>query len=193
MNSDSSDFHDGLDDSNMKITGIKKITVQTIPKNKRTHPMNTTVKDVMITQFHTLRPDMPISEAVGMFKRAAEQESRKIFGMMVTDPEGRLIGMLSMYDILLFIRPKHIQIWGMMDDVDIAGLVEDACKKARDIRVDDLMTTEVITVTPDTHLLVVLDIMISKHIRRIPVLEGDRIQGIVYISDFFYHLVDQLI
>ncbi|MFP4350521.1 MAG: CBS domain-containing protein, partial [Desulfococcaceae bacterium] len=128
-----------------------------------------------------------------MFKRAAEAEGRKIFGMMVTDAEGRLIGMLSMYDIMLFIRPKHIQIWGMMDDVDIAGLVEEACKKARDIRVDDLMTAEVITVTPDTHLLVVLDIMISKHIRRIPVLEGDRIQGIVYISDFFYHLVDQLI
>ncbi len=155
--------------------------------------MNTTVKDVMITRYHALRPDMPISEAVGMFKRAAEEEGRKIFGMMVTDAEGRLIGMLSMYDILLFIRPKHIQIWGMMDDVDIAGLVEAACKKARDIRVDDLMTTEVVTVTPDTHLLVVLDIMISKHIRRIPVLEDDRIQGIVYISDFFYHLVDQLI
>ncbi len=38
--------------------------------------------------------------------------------MMVTDAEDRLLGMLSMYDILLLIRPKHIQVWGMMEDVD---------------------------------------------------------------------------
>jgi len=41
-------------------------------------------------------------------------------------------------------------------------------------------------------LLVILDIMIKKHIRRIPVVEGDKIKGIVYISNLFYHLLDRL-
>jgi signal-transduction protein with cAMP-binding, CBS, and nucleotidyltransferase domain len=88
--------------------------------------------------------------------------------MMVTDEDGRLIGMLSMYDILLLIRPKHIQVWGMMEDVDVSGLVDIACQKAKSILVGDIMTPEVLTITPDTHLLVILDIMIKKHIRRIP-------------------------
>jgi CBS domain-containing protein len=155
--------------------------------------MRATAKDVMSTKFHTLLPDNPISEAVKMFKKASEEEQKKVFGMMVTNDEDRLIGMLSMYDILLFVRPKHIHIWGMMEDIDIAGLVDNACEKAKSILVGDIMTTDVITVTPDTHLMIILDIMIKKHIRRIPVLEEEKAVGIVYVSNLFYHLLDRLI
>jgi CBS domain-containing protein len=151
-----------------------------------------TAKDVMSTNFHTLHPDIPINEAVKMFKRASEEEKQNVFGMMVTGDDGRLVGMLSMYDILLFIRPKHIHIWGMMDDIDIAGLIENTCERAKSILVGDIMTTEVITVAPETHLMMILDIMIKKHIRRIPVLEAEKAIGIVYISNFFYHLLDRL-
>lgn len=154
--------------------------------------MKATAKDVMYTEFNTLRPDIPISEAVRMFRKASEKEKKKVFGMMVTDDAGRLIGMISMYDILLFIRPKHIHIWGMMEDIDIEGLVDNACKKARSILVGDIMTTDVITVKPETHLMMILDIMIKKHVRRIPVLDVDKAIGIVYISDLFYHLLERL-
>lgn len=154
--------------------------------------MKATAKDVMYTEFNTLRSDIPISEAVRMFRKASEKEQKKVFGMMVTDDAGRLIGMISMYDILLFIRPKHIHIWGMMEDIDIEGLVDNACKKARSILVGDIMTTDVITVKPETHLMMILDIMIKKHVRRIPVLDGDKAIGIVYISDLFHHLLERL-
>ena len=130
--------------------------------------MKTTAQDVMTTRFHTLKPGISIAEAVMQFKTASQEEQQKVFGMMVTDEDGRLIGMLSMYDILLLIRPKHIQVRGMMEDVDVSGLVDIACQKAKSIFVGDIMTPEVLTITPDTHLLVILDIMIKKHIRRIP-------------------------
>jgi CBS domain-containing protein len=152
-----------------------------------------TAKDVMTTKFYTLLPDIHITEAVKMFKKASDIEQQKVFGMMVTDEDGRLIGMLSMYDILLFIRPKHIHIWGMMEDIDTDGLIDRACEKAKTILVEDIMTTDLITVTKDTHLMMVLDIMIKKHIRRIPVLDKEKAIGIVYISNLFYHLLDRLI
>ena len=152
-----------------------------------------TAKDVMTTNFHTLQPDIHITEAVKRFKKASEIEQKKVFGMMVTDEDGRLIGMLSMYDILLFMRPKHIHIWGMMEDIDTEGLIDRACEKAKTILVGDIMTTDLITVSKDTHLMMVLDIMIKKHIRRIPVLEEEKAIGIVYISNLFYHLLDRLI
>ncbi len=154
--------------------------------------MKARAKEVMYTEFNTLRPDIHISEAVRMFRKASEKEQKKVFGMMVTDDTGRLIGMISMYDILLFIRPKHIHIWGMMEDIDIEGLVDNACKKAQSILVGDIMTTDVITVKPETHLMMILDIMIKKHVRRIPVLDGDKAIDIVYISDLFYHLLERL-
>lgn len=151
-----------------------------------------TAKDVMTEQFYTLAPDISIGEAVKMFKTAGRETGQNVFGMMVTDKNGRLVGMLSMYDILLFIRPKHIHIWGVMDDIDIDTLMANACERARSIRVGDIMTTDVVTVAPDTHLMMVLEIMVKRHIRRIPVLENEKAVGIVYISSFFYHLFDRL-
>jgi len=153
--------------------------------------MKKTARDIMNTRFHTLTPDTPISEAVKLFKRASQQEGRKIFGMMVLDSDGNLTGMLSMYDILLFMRPKHIHVWGMMDDIDIAGLVDRACEKAKSIQVGDIMAPEVITISPATHKLLILDIMIKKHVRRLPVVEDGRLLGIVYISDLFYDVLDR--
>uniref|UniRef100_A0A832A171 CBS domain-containing protein n=1 Tax=Desulfacinum infernum TaxID=35837 RepID=A0A832A171_9BACT len=153
--------------------------------------MKTLAKEVMSTDFETLKPDLPLNEAVQAFRRASAK-GRKIFGMMVTDEQNRLIGMLSMYDILLFMRPKHIHIWGHMDDIDVEGIMDVACERARAVRVGDIMTTEVITVTPDTHVLRVMDLMIKKHIRRLPVLDRGEIQGIIYISDLFYDLLERL-
>ncbi len=62
--------------------------------------MKTTAQDVMTTRFHTLKPGISIAEAVVLFKKASQEEQQKVFGMMVTGEDGRLIGMLSMYDIL---------------------------------------------------------------------------------------------
>jgi CBS domain-containing protein len=151
-----------------------------------------TARDVMVSTFHTLSPKFSIEEAAKLFKTASELEQRRIFGLIVTDQSGRLIGMMSMYDILLFIRPKHVQVWGMMDDINIAGLMEEICSRAKSVLVEDIMTTDLITVTPDTSVMFILDIMITKHIRRIPVVEDGKVEGIVYISDLFFNLINEL-
>jgi len=155
--------------------------------------MGMTARDVMDTTFHTLLPQTPIAEAAREFIRASEEQKQRVFGMMVIDEQGRLVGMLSMYDILLLLRPKHIHIWGEMIDIDMTGLIDEACRRAKSILVGDIMTTDLITITADTHLQMILDIMIKKHIRRIPVLENGKVVGIVYLSKVFYHLVEQLI
>jgi len=149
--------------------------------------------DIMQTRFHTLAPGDTIAEAVKYFESAGESEKKKIFGLMVTDPSDRLVGMLSMYDILLFIQPKHIQIWGEMDDLDPAVLYEERLEQVKSILVGDIMTAEVVTITPDTHLMVIADVMIKKHIRRLPVVEDHEVVGIVYVSDVFHHLLEKFI
>ena len=154
--------------------------------------MGTKAKDVMDTRYHALSPEHTIAEAVHRFREAGRKEGKRIFGMMVTDGEGRLLGMLSMYDILLFMRPKHVHIWGEMEDIDLDGLLENVFKKAAAILVGDIMTTDVVTVGPETHVMMILDLMIKKHIRRFPVLKDGRIVGMVYISDLFSYLFKNL-
>jgi CBS domain-containing protein len=150
-------------------------------------------RDIMQTGFHTLSPKDTIAEAVGHFQSAVEDEGKKIFGLMVTDENDHLVGMLSMYDILLFIQPKHVHIWGEMEDIDPTQLYDERLEKVKSILVDDIMTTEVVTITPDTHLMVIADIMIKKHIRRLPVVDGKEVVGIVFVSDVFQHLLKKFI
>ena len=54
------------------------------------------------------------------------------------------------------------------------------------------MTPDVVTVGPNANLMMVLDTMIKKHVRRLPVVEEQRIIGIVYISDLFSQLLERI-
>ncbi len=146
-------------------------------------------RDVMDSRFHLLHPRDTLSRAVEMFQTASREEKRKIFGLMVVDDEDRLVGMISMYDILLFLQPKHVRIWSEMEEPDLDQLFTELLERAKGIEAGDIMTTEVVTISPDTHLLAVADIMLKKHVRRLPVTENGRIIGIVYISSLFHHML----
>lgn len=149
-------------------------------------------RDVMKTSFYSLRPEMTVSEAIKHFKQASEEQHRRVFGMIVSDEAGRLVGMFSMYDVLLLIRPKHTHVWGIMTDLEVSGLLEVIAERAQSVRVQDLMTCNVVTIEPDTHVMQILDIMIRKHVRRLPVVNEGVIEGVVYLSDLFYFLVNEL-
>ena len=154
--------------------------------------MGLTARDVMDTRFHTLRPEDTVADAVRTLHEAGRETGQTVFGVMVTDTEGRLLGMLSIYDIFLLLRPKHIHIWGEMEDLEVTGILEAACRRANGMLVGDIMTTQVVTITPETHLLLIIDIMIKRHIRRLPVLENGKIVGMVYFSRVFNHLRELL-
>ena len=150
-------------------------------------------RDIMDTHFHTLNPHETVAQAVKMFQTASREEGKKIFGLIVVDDADRLVGMLSMYDILLFIQPKHMKIWGEMKDLEPDRLFEDLLGKVKGIQVGDIMTTEVVAIGPETHILSISDLMINKHIRRLPVSEDGHIIGMVYMSDVFYHMLTQFL
>jgi CBS domain-containing protein len=151
--------------------------------------MDLTARELMDTRFHTLSPQMTIAEAIKVFQKAGEEQKQIVFGMVVTETSGELRGMLSMYDIFLLIRPKHIHIWGEIKDVDVSGILDEACQRAKSIQVGDIMTTDLTTIMPDTHLLQIIDIMIKKHVRRLPVLDKGKMVGMVYMSRVFQHLL----
>ena len=150
-------------------------------------------RDVMQTEFHTLSPENTVAQAVKQFQKASEAEEKKIFGLMVTDENDHLVGILSMYDILIFIQPKHVHILGEMDDIDPSQLYDERLERVKSVLVGDIMTPDVVTIGPDTHLMVIADIMIRKHIRRLPVVDDQEVVGIVYVSDVFYYLLKQFI
>ena len=145
--------------------------------------------NIMDTRFHILRPSHSIAEAVKIFHDVSVEEKKRIFELMVIDEQDRLVGMLSMYDILLFIQPKHVHLWSEMDDSEAERVFDELLERVKSIRVGDIMITDVITASPETHLIVLADLMIRHHLRRIPVVDGREVVGIVYILDLFDQLL----
>ncbi len=105
--------------------------------------MGLTAREVMENRFYTLSPEIPISEAVKVFRQASAEQRQTVFGMMVTDAAGQLAGMLSLYDVLLLLRPKHIHIWGEMADLEITGILDNACRRAKSVLVGVLSLSDV--------------------------------------------------
>lgn len=154
--------------------------------------MTITAKDIMVTSFHTLSPTTPLLEAIALFREIAENGKRRAFGIMVMDEAEQLAGILSMEDILLFAQPKYTHIWGEIGDVDITDIIETVRNRSEVIQVGDIMSTGIVTVDVKSHLFMILSKMNQHHIRRIPVVDEQKVVGIVYLSDLFFHLLGQL-
>jgi CBS domain-containing protein len=150
-------------------------------------------RDVMTREFSSLLPQMTVMEALRLLRAAGSEEGKRISGMVVINDAGQLVGMLSMYDILPLLRPLNIPDWDFMDDQEVDALMHSIGNRVKTTQVQAIMTPDLITITPETHVVKILDIMIRRHIRRLPVVDGQRMVGMVYISDIFDHLGDRLL
>lgn len=149
-------------------------------------------KDIMSPLHGHLKKTDTISAACRMMR--VTRQNDKIEGVRalpVLDEGGRLIGIVSMGDIFKAVMPKYL---GMMDLGAFTwdGMVEDMAKKAEGKLVSDIMTTEVITVTPDAPLMHCVEHIVVNGIKRIPVVseDGNRVLGMVYERDVFFALTD---
>ena len=147
-----------------------------------------TARDIMVQEHVTIAPDASIQEAARLiFEGKARETGYKPFGIIVIDEIGRLRGMVSMFDMLYHLRPPFMNY-----EVDSSSLWKGELgpyiDDFKDLKVEQVMSTPVLTVSPDDDLMVVIDRMVKKRSRRIPVLDGDKILGIVYLSDVFYRL-----
>ncbi len=151
--------------------------------------MSLLASDLMVDEYETIRPDSTVQEAIRLMRFTRhDQQGRRIFGLVVLDEKDDLVGMLSMSDILHHVRPPAKKMWA--DRVGLAwdGQFAAACERSKKVLVKEVMNPAVITVTPDSTIAEIIDLMTLHHIRRLPVLCGRRVCGVVYISDVFGRL-----
>lgn len=150
--------------------------------------MKLPARELMTTDFVTIRPEALISEAARLiFHGKIRPTGYKPFGIMVTDDFQRLVGMISMHDILYHLRPPFMN-YDMEHNLIWEDELEPYMDKFKELTVEQIMSTPVVTASPEDHFIVLIDRMIKTGARRIPVVEGDKILGIVYLSDVFHRL-----
>lgn len=74
-------------------------------------------------------------------------------------------------------------IRGILTERDMLRVAAEDSRRLAEARVRDLMTTAVITATPDAGIREVMDTMTERHIRHLPILDGADLCGIISIGD----------
>ncbi len=104
-----------------------------------------------------------VNPTTTLAKAALTMVDHRIGALVVTDDAERLLGLVTERDLTNAI-------------VDYAvGLV--------DQRVEDVMTHPVVTCTPDESIVEALYMMNSRRVRHLPILDRDRLAGMISIRD----------
>lgn len=149
-----------------------------------------TANDVMNPNVLVVQEDMTVEE---LARFLVESE---ISGAPVVDPEGRLVGVVSVTDLARSVadttadRPSpdfFVSEWGgTLRRHEVEGLRFGA---ETEMRVRDIMTPAVYSVDAETPVPEVAETLINSHIHRLLVTSGERVVGIVTSSDLLGLLV----
>lgn len=135
--------------------------------------------NVMTSEMATIRSDAPLGEAIALMT------DRRVSGLPVMDDDDLLVGILTEGDLLRRVEigtEAHRQPrW--LDILRGPGRSTAAYVRTHSRRVEDLMTRNVATVREDAPLEDVVTLMEQKHVKRLPVVRGDHVVGIVSRSD----------
>jgi CBS domain-containing protein len=140
-------------------------------------------KDVMTSPVISVEPDASIWEAVRVMLQ------RRISGLPVIDKQGRLVGMVSEGDFLRRAetgtqrrRPNWLEF--LMGP----GRLADEYTRSHGRKIQDIMTPNPLTVTEDTPLDEVVRTMEKRRIKRLPVVRGNEVVGIVSRANLIHAL-----
>lgn len=134
------------------------------------------VKEIMTRSPRTVTPDTSLLEVVSLMCLY------RYSGLPVMDGE-KMVGFIAEKDVFHRLFPT-------LEDMMTEGLgtsdYSDMMNKYKDVvnlKVADLMATDVITVSPDHHILQAATTMVRHKFRRIPVAEGGVLLGMLSLGD----------
>jgi CBS domain-containing protein len=143
--------------------------------------------DVMTREVVTIGPETPVPQIVRLLL------SRGISGVPVIGDSGALVGLVSEGDLLRRVElgtEKRRGSWRAFF-TGTATLAEEYVRSHGTVA-RDIMTRDVISVARTTPLSDIADLMEQNHIKRVPVLEHERLVGIVSRSNLLRAFASQL-
>lgn len=141
--------------------------------------------DIMTRELVVVPPDCPMAVV------AKTMIDNHISGVPVVD-DGKLVGIVTENDLLRRAelkterqRPRWLHFL-TSDAVLLADYIKSHGQTAGDV-----MTPYVLTVSPDTPIVEIAEIFGSRHVKRVPVLDGEKLVGIVSRANLVQALAAQ--
>ena len=134
--------------------------------------------DIMTKEIVSITPDTSVKEIAGLMT------SQRVSGMPVVDGNGKLVGIVSESDLLHRAETgtERKRKWWL-------GVFQDSDRLAREfvkshgLKASDIMTSRVTTIDSNADLGEVADQLDRHKLKRLPVVEGGRIVGMITRAD----------
>jgi CBS-domain-containing membrane protein len=137
--------------------------------------------DIMTTEVITVKKQTPLKELAEILYK------NHINGVPVLDDDGSLIGIICESDLIRKDKKLHIPtVVALFDAVfylESSKNVEKEIRRINATTVEELFTREVVTVDEKTPIEEIATLMTQKKIYTIPVMDGNRLVGIVGKGD----------
>jgi CBS domain-containing protein len=145
------------------------------------------VRDVMTYGAIGVSEDASLTEAIETLLRS------RVSALLVFDADHALAGILSEGDLLRRSElgtEKHVPRW--LEFLLSGGSLAESYAHVHGRKASEVMTKTVITISEDAELSEAVDLMLRKRVKRLPVLRGDAVVGIVARSDLLKGLLAAL-
>ncbi len=94
-------------------------------------------------------------------------------------------------NISALVVTENEKLIGIFSEKDYARKVELKDRASKKTRIGEIMTGQVITVTPDSTIDDCMQLMTNKFIRHLPVIENDKLVGIISIGDVVKYIIKE--
>jgi CBS-domain-containing membrane protein len=147
------------------------------------------VKDIMSEDVISVTPETEITKAAKILLE------KRINGMPVIDPFGRLVGIICQSDLVA--QQKGIPvplIFTLLESfipLTSRSRLDKEMEKITALTVKEAMTLEPVTVSPETDIEDVAKLMVDKKYHTLPVVDGGKVVGIVGKEDVLRTLISE--
>lgn len=118
---------------------------------------------------------------------------KKGYEVFTIAPEASVFDALEMmakHNIGALLVMSGAEIKGIVSERDCIRKVDVMGRNARDTKISEIMTSDVITVDADQPLEDCMGLMIDKNIRHLPVCEGKELLGVLSVRDVLKEVIE---
>lgn len=142
---------------------------------------NMRVSDIMTTEVVMIGPETKVGEIARLMTRY------NISGLPVVDAAGRVVGVVTERDMIFrntrFKLPSFIFFFESIVPLETSSHYRDRLEHALGITAQEIMSEPAVTISPEASIEDLAEIMVNRRMNPVPVVENNRLVGIVSRSD----------
>jgi len=124
-------------------------------------------------------------------KKIIEQKANTIFSVSTSDPVANVLKIMRDFRVRAVLVIDGNELKGIVSQGDCAIKVLLPHQDPTQVLVSKIMTPKPLTVTLSNSLEECMAIMVHKHIRHLPVVENNKVVGVVSIGDLVKNIIEQ--